>query len=468
MDQVKRLLDSKLAWIMIGAILLRIPAMFQSYWYDEAYTAYLSSLPVGDMLADTLTDVHGPLWYMIEIGARRVLGPSEAALRFPAFVLGVLAVWLTYRLAFDLFGGRVAVLAGALEAANPFAVYYSNEARMYSLLLVGVLCASVGAVERRAWLLALGAWITVMAHNIGIVYLPVIVVLIVLYWWKCILRDGSIGTYFQHAEPFLAMGAGLLPWVGWLPFLVQQATTGQFGSTYWIGVFTESYPARLLGEIAQIWAPFFIFPEIQRVGSLVAFALILFPAASALRARNRNALIMLAAVVIPWCGELAASWLLQPVILARTLIGTLPAWCILIAWWLDGVRVWNRARVALMGLAGVVVASSLFVLPYNVRSPNMIKLIDYLSSHADQNDVVCHTSASTSVWFDMYYPGNSHELTGDDVIPLCDWLLDERSLVMVNERIALADRTIAERRAVNHLTVLKTPVAESTLYQLPR
>lgn len=67
---------------------------------------------------------------------RGVFGASEFALRSLSAVLGVLLVWLTYRIAQQVFTHGVGVVAALIAAINPFQIYYSQEARMYLLLAV--------------------------------------------------------------------------------------------------------------------------------------------------------------------------------------------------------------------------------------------------------------------------------------------------------------------------------------------
>jgi hypothetical protein len=75
-----------------------------------------------------------------------VFGASEAALRSLSVVSGIGLVALAWWLGRRLFGIRAGLAAAALLAVSPFAVYYSQEARMYALLALWAALASVWIV----------------------------------------------------------------------------------------------------------------------------------------------------------------------------------------------------------------------------------------------------------------------------------------------------------------------------------
>jgi len=446
---------SLLLIILAIATLLRITALSQMLWYDEAYTAMLARLPLAQMVVATANDVHPPTWYLIEIAFVRLFGMSEASLRLPSAILGVLAVWLTYRLAKAIIpdqGERYALMAAGLMAINPFAVYYSQEARMYALLMVAVLLACLGAVERRAWLLTLGVALTLMSHNLGVIYIS----FIALATHKSDWRKNSV-----------AMAAGAIPWLVWLPQLFRQATSGQFSGSYWISYFTGNSVARLLAEWAQLWFPHFQPGWTVWIGALIAFSLLIFPLLELVRRRAGPAAVLAILVIGPGLLELAISAIWQPVILARTLVGCLPAWCILIAWWITLPRRWNVPRMVLIGsAAGVIIATTISLYSFE-RSPNMKNVIAWLNLNSQPSDIICHTSESTRVFFDFYFPNRSTQVS-DAETDQCTWLLDERYIITDPKVSSRADELLVERHGELALQVQKNPAITITtnLYRL--
>jgi uncharacterized membrane protein len=113
----------------------------QSLWYDEAFSLAVARADWPTFWAALLSDgVHPPGYYFLLRAGLIVFGHSEFALRFPSVLAGTLALPLIYQLGRVLGEVRWGLVAALLLAFNPFALWYAQEARMYSLLL----CLSVG------------------------------------------------------------------------------------------------------------------------------------------------------------------------------------------------------------------------------------------------------------------------------------------------------------------------------------
>jgi uncharacterized membrane protein len=129
-----------LAAILLLAALLRFYQIdAQSLWYDEGNSARIAERSVRLIVEGAGGDIHPPLYYLLLKVWRAVFGPSEAGLRSFSAACGVLTVLFAYLIGRDLFGRRVGLVAAGFLAVAPFAVYYSQEARMYALL---ALCAA--------------------------------------------------------------------------------------------------------------------------------------------------------------------------------------------------------------------------------------------------------------------------------------------------------------------------------------
>lgn len=132
--------------IILIAFALRLIALGeQSLWYDEGVTWYLAQKPLAELLAWTAADIQPPLYYLLSWSSQFIFGESEWALRFPAVVFNLLALPILYRLARRLFRPVLSpapYLAMAIFAGSPLMVYYSQEARMYTLLVLEATLAS--------------------------------------------------------------------------------------------------------------------------------------------------------------------------------------------------------------------------------------------------------------------------------------------------------------------------------------
>src|SRR5437016_11807732 len=88
-----------------------------------------------------------PLYYVLLHAWMRLFGTGTVAVRALSGVLGVIALPLTFAAGRRIGGGRTAWAATVIMAASPFAVRYSSEARMYTLLLVLALLGYLALVE---------------------------------------------------------------------------------------------------------------------------------------------------------------------------------------------------------------------------------------------------------------------------------------------------------------------------------
>jgi mannosyltransferase len=93
------------------------------------------------------------------------VGSSEAALRSLSALFGIATVPVAYHLARELVGTRAAALAtAALVVFNPLLVWYSQEARPYSLLVLLTSLSLLFAVRRQVWWWALASALALLTH----------------------------------------------------------------------------------------------------------------------------------------------------------------------------------------------------------------------------------------------------------------------------------------------------------------
>ncbi len=121
------------------AILIAFAARFhdldaQSLWNDEGNSLRLAQRSPADLIDAAGRDIHPPGYYLALKGWIALAGESEFSLRALSAFAGVIAVAATMALGRALFSRAPAIIAGLLVALSPFAVYYSQETRMYAPL----------------------------------------------------------------------------------------------------------------------------------------------------------------------------------------------------------------------------------------------------------------------------------------------------------------------------------------------
>lgn len=128
--------------LILGAGALRFYHIgAQSLWLDEGFTVAYSDTKSFGATMHLILDSQGserfsPLYLFLLHGVIRLWGDSEFALRSSSGICGIAAVGVLMAAAAAFFDRRAALLAGVLAASSAFAVWYSQDARPYSLLLL--------------------------------------------------------------------------------------------------------------------------------------------------------------------------------------------------------------------------------------------------------------------------------------------------------------------------------------------
>ena len=119
--------------LLLGAVLRVIRLDFQPLWWDEGYSVWFAGHGVGEMIRLTAADIHPPLYYALLQGWRLFFGLSPISLRLFSVFVSLPAMPLAYLLGRDLENRKVGYLAAFIVAVSPFAIFYSQEIRMYGL-----------------------------------------------------------------------------------------------------------------------------------------------------------------------------------------------------------------------------------------------------------------------------------------------------------------------------------------------
>jgi len=139
--------------ILLLTLFLRLISLNQSLWLDEATTSLASKMSLADFFTGfMLGDFHPPLYYLLMKGWGSIFGLSEISLRIPSVIFGVLTIYFIYLIAKKVFDVKTAGIASVLAATSGLLIYYSQEARMYSLVVLLVTALFYLFLEKR-WLL---------------------------------------------------------------------------------------------------------------------------------------------------------------------------------------------------------------------------------------------------------------------------------------------------------------------------
>jgi mannosyltransferase len=252
------------ALVILAAVLRFYRLGHQGFWFDEANTAQEVGFTPGQML--TLLKHYEstpPLYYGIAWVWARVFGDGEIGLRSLSAILGVLAVPVGYAAAARLVSRRAGLIAAALVAINPYLIWYSQEARAYSLvvLLTGAGLLAFAYARENPSGAAMAAWVILSGLALSTEYYAALVVAPEALWLLYLYRRRRSVLVGMAA---LAVWSAPLLW-----FAVSQNATGHAS---WIA------PLPLAPRVGQVIPQFLIgygapaYAVLMRVAEVAALA----------------------------------------------------------------------------------------------------------------------------------------------------------------------------------------------------
>jgi hypothetical protein len=235
--------------LLAAAAFLRIPLLgARELFRDEASSWLLAQAPWSEILPRSVAEPYAPLFAFALKAWITIAGESEPALRALSAVAGVALVGVTWAWARAAIGARAALLAAALIAVAPQAIWNAREARMYALetlfatlawwLIWRLLTDGRPIAERRLSILlaaiAVAAELWTLPVGVGVFVLQASVVGIML------LRRPHAGSRTAAA----ALIAGLLAFTPWMPRMLAAVDAGQ---PFWT-------PTPNLGDLPETFA----------------------------------------------------------------------------------------------------------------------------------------------------------------------------------------------------------------------
>jgi uncharacterized membrane protein len=134
---------------ILGSFLRFYGLNIQSLWVDELSSWYRSSW---DNIYSVIfmghgTDTHPPGYQILLYFIEKYIGESEVILRFPSALGGVLSIIMIFIVGTKIYSHREGLIAAALLAVSYTPIYFSQEARSYSLLILSTLVSTYFCIE---------------------------------------------------------------------------------------------------------------------------------------------------------------------------------------------------------------------------------------------------------------------------------------------------------------------------------
>lgn len=224
--------------VLLVAIVNRFTGLTRrDLWYDEAFTGVAVKESFHDMIIMIINDVHPPLYYLALKVFAVFFDYSVFGIRLFSAIFGVLAVWALYLLAKQLFDRKVGLYATLVATISPFAIQYSQEARMYTMLVFLILLSAYFFVkglrtkERKYFALwGLFAGLSMLTHYMGIIFATVYYVAFVAWGifgidWSSANSFGEksktlLEKFLPTKEVLLGFGTAFLVFLPWLKMFI--------------------------------------------------------------------------------------------------------------------------------------------------------------------------------------------------------------------------------------------------------
>jgi len=246
---------------LVGGLLRRYHLGQQSLWFDEADLVMRARQPLPALLRNVINPgENGPLYTLGMAAWIKMLGTSEVTVRLPSAIAGTLAIPALYGLGRTLRGPRLALIAAALLTISPYAHWYAQDAKMYSLLVLLTIVATwvfLAAIRRggAAWVVyGIVAALALGIHATFLLVLAAHAVIAVGLW-----RAGYGVRPARRQARWLALliGVAALPLLIWgAIFAVQNGPTWQVKATPWAilqRMLVEFSVTHRAGDAAQTW-----------------------------------------------------------------------------------------------------------------------------------------------------------------------------------------------------------------------
>lgn len=230
--------------VLAIALIIRFVAIGQSLWLDEAINVNnAAGLDFKSLVTNySLSDFHPPIYHVILKAWILLVGKTEIAVRIPSIIFGVASVYVTYLIAKKLFEEKTARIAATLIATSPLAIYYSQEARMYSL---AAMTASLSVyfflslLKKDSLLMWMGFIISTVLM-LYTDYLPYLLIPIYILYLLINKKVISKNTFKTFIPAIITIFISLVPWLILLPSQLQTGLSTAAASPAWAQVVGSS------------------------------------------------------------------------------------------------------------------------------------------------------------------------------------------------------------------------------------
>ena len=390
----------------------------ESFWFDEKMSLYFSQNDLVSILNPPSYETHiPPLYYILLHFWVGLFGTGEFAVRSLSAVFGSLSIVALYKLGKYLFNVKVALYSSLIFAVSFFQIYFSQEARMYSLLtfttLLSVFFFLKSINENR-----LRFWVSYIIVSILMLYTHLYGIFIIAFQFFYFLfyYRTKIGYVKNCLAAFFLVAVGFSPWliklfgvtpyilegysaIAWIPepnIILIVGTALIFCNNSVVDLLVFGYSFRSIFQLEGIKKRF---SKATFSGSLKRMK------AYFLDSSKFSINFCFFWMGIPIILALSISLILQPIYLPKYLILVTPAFYLLVA---KGLTKMNR-KIRYILLLILLIDSALISYSYytNFNKEQWREVAFYVQAREEPGDLIIINAPWLKLSFEQYYNGNS-------------------------------------------------------------
>lgn len=388
---------------------------FQSLWRDEVDTITFATRALPRLLSTfTRPKENGPLYFLLLRPWIALAGGSEFSVRFFSLTCGVLVIPLAYALGRRWLSPLVSMLGALLMAFSPYLIWYSQEAKMYTLITFLTMLSLyfyVEALTRGQWPYWAAYVVTtsfcLYAHILAALIILLEIILFVIWWPR----------HRARFKPWLAaIGCVTLPYIPlglWeIPLLLSPYETGH--PFYPLGKILSTLFFAFSHGVSGMASPWLlILTSILFIFLFLAGVFLrekLNPAVVSNAQRERVTLVLY--LFLPIIGVYLIS-LGMPIFTDRYLIYIAPAFYLILARGLAAVKLRSNAVFALcLALVLTLNAQSIWAQSHTRLKSDFRAAAQHFALHHEPDDLVIFLMPYVRYTFEYYYRGDYHWADG--------------------------------------------------------
>jgi uncharacterized membrane protein len=431
-----------LACLVLGGFLRFHALDGQSLWNDELESWRQSNYPtLNQVLREgSIPDTHPPLFQITLYFVERYLGNSEPMLRLPSAIAGTLAIVAMFWLGRTTFGTPEGLITAFLTAVLWCPIYYSQEARNYSFLILfsilsgGFWLMLVQEIKQRTgpsfWLAAgyvLSALLAGYTHYYGL--------LLIVLQGAGLLLIAFLGKA-NRARAMMIYVVVLIGYLPWLPFAFVQIS--HFELISWIhppGItFFPAYIAFLFNRL-EVLGLIVLLAYTYLFASLIRRFIRRTPPHSAASLLASKEFLLGYWLVLPITIVYLVSIFRTPILTQRNLLISLPPAYLLLARAITALTNRPIRQLALAGMLGLLPLVHMVAVRGYYRYPDKEQFreaVEYVITHRDESRTepvigLAHYPDYFNYYFERYGSDSRVELLAgeEDDLPQVDSYLDQ-------------------------------------------